>query len=155
MADQGRVNAFLLQVHFFQNTVDFFGLPVDDAGQNERQAIAGVDLLVQFAGINAASASVIDIPGQRMQLFNFKQTQSDTGPQLGLAHIAEDKLGFEHAAQFPVGPVEAMFGAESSQAFERHRRRGVSTFERGIKLPHAVPLLDNQRHVNGAVGPSD
>ena len=42
---------------------EFPGLPVDDAGQDERQAGAGLHLVIDIAGIDAASLAIIDSAG--------------------------------------------------------------------------------------------
>jgi hypothetical protein len=45
----------------FQNAGDLLGLPIDDTGQQERQAAAGVHLLIQFAGVDSSSPPVMGV----------------------------------------------------------------------------------------------
>ncbi len=49
---------------------EFPGLPGDNAGQDERQTGAGLHLVVDIAGIDAASLAIIDGAGQGLTLFS-------------------------------------------------------------------------------------
>jgi hypothetical protein len=76
-------------------------LPVDDAGQDQVQATAGVHLLPQLAGVNPAPPPVKDIPGQGVELLDFEQAAPDAAAQLRLL----DLLLVRYCRSYPKGMV--------------------------------------------------
>lgn len=59
MFEQLQVNAVGHRVGLADGPGDFSGLPLDDAGQDQRQAAARVHLLPQLAGIDPAAPAVM------------------------------------------------------------------------------------------------
>ena len=47
---------------------NLFGLPVDDAGHDQREAAAAVHLVLQLAGVDPAPLAIEDVAGQSVQL---------------------------------------------------------------------------------------
>ena len=58
---------------------EFPGLPVDDAGEDERQTGAGLHLVTDIAGIDAVSVTMMDRAGQGMELLDLQQATPDPG----------------------------------------------------------------------------
>lgn len=117
------------------------GLPVDDAGDDECHAATAVHLLPQLAGVDAGTAAIEDISGERMHLLDLEQPATDPSSQLGLGHVVEDELGLQDPAQVAVRPVEAILGAAAREPTHSHGGRRVSALERGVEASHLVPLL--------------
>ena len=70
MAKQVAVEWKVRRGRHFRN---FSCLPIDDAGQDVRQTQTGFHLIVDFACADPAPLSVIDRPGQRMELLDLQQ----------------------------------------------------------------------------------
>ena len=70
--EQLQVNAVGRRVALADGPGDLSGLPVDDAGEDQRQAAARVHLLPQLAGIDPATPTVKDVPRHRMELLHLE-----------------------------------------------------------------------------------
>jgi hypothetical protein len=71
VAEQRDIDSVALWIMVAQDPGNLPGLPVNDASQYERKATARVHLLVQLPSIDSPSSSIVDVPGQGMQLFHF------------------------------------------------------------------------------------
>ena len=60
-------------------------------------------------------------------------------------------FGADNATQLTVGAVEVVFPSESVQASERRGSGGVPAFQRGMEMPHAVPLIGDPSCIQGTV----
>src|SRR4029077_10504519 len=115
---QGEIDSIGNRVALTQDPGDFPPLPVDDAGQDQVQAAAGVHLLPQLAGVDPAAPPVKDVPGQGVELLDLEQAAPDAAAQLRLREVLEDELSLEDAPEIPIGAVEPILGAEAYQAFQ-------------------------------------
>jgi len=68
---------------------DLSGLPVDNVGQDKCQTGAGFHLVVDVAGIDATSLTVIDCASHGMQFLDLQQSASNPGPDLRFGHIVQ------------------------------------------------------------------
>ena len=104
-------------------------MPVDNASEDEGGTAAGVDLFVQFAGVDPSSSTVVNVSGQGVELLDFEETSSDTRSQVRLGHIVEDELRFEDASEITIGSIESVFGTVSRQSFQGNRGGSMSSFQ--------------------------
>jgi hypothetical protein len=86
MLKQGQVHAGSLWLSFQDHPVNLPRLPVDNAGHDERQAIAGVFLALQIKCRDLALLAVDNLACQRIQ-----ELPSLGGPQ---KRIMESHLGY-------------------------------------------------------------
>ncbi len=108
---------------------DLFGLPVDNASEDEGETAAGADLFVQFAGVDPSSSAVVDVSGQGVELLDFEETLSDRRSQVRLGHIVEDELRFEDASEILIGSIESVFGTVNRQSLQGNRGGSMSSFQ--------------------------
>ena len=84
-----------------------------DAGEDQGQARAGVHLVVDLSGADAASLPVVDGPRQGVELLDLEEAPPHLGSQFRLGHVQQHERGLQRAAELPVGGVEAVRGLEA------------------------------------------
>jgi hypothetical protein len=84
------------------------GLPVDDAGDDERQAAAAVHLVPELARVNLPQAAVEDVSRQGVQLLDLQQAAADSPSKVRLGHVLQGELGLEDSAELASSLVKSV-----------------------------------------------
>ena len=79
------------------DAVNFLGLPVDDAGDNECKAAAGVFLTEPVPAAELSSMSIPDIPRQTMHLLSLEQPTPGPLSHIRIGHEVEGVFGPDNA----------------------------------------------------------
>ena len=111
MSHEGEIDLGSLRITFLDDPIDFLGLPVDDAGQNQCQATARGALLLPISLIDPAPFPIVEIPSQSMDLFGLQQPAPGTLSQSLVRHVGKNMLGLKDPSQFSIGTVEVILTA--------------------------------------------
>ena len=97
---------------------------MDDAGEDQGQAGAGIHLVVDLAGPDAPALTVIHGTGQGVELFDLEQAPAHPGTQLRLGHVLQEELSLQDTSELTVGGVEAVRCLEAVESLQCGRRGG-------------------------------
>ncbi|MEE9149295.1 MAG: hypothetical protein V3U27_18080 [Candidatus Tectomicrobia bacterium] len=70
------------------DTMDFLGLPVNNAGDNESKAATGMLLLEPVTAVQSSPVPVCEIACQGVKLFSLEQIAPVTFPHIRIGHKA-------------------------------------------------------------------
>ena len=121
MFQQREIDSVAVWIALAYEPRDFPRLPVHDAGEDQRQAAAGVHLLPQLARVDSAPAGVEHISRQGVKLLHFEQPAPDPPAQLRFRQILKNKFSLEDAAELAICAVKPILAAEGHQPLEGHR----------------------------------
>ena len=116
--DERDINASYIGIAFVEDAIDLLGLPVDDAGHQQRQTTGRVLLPLPILGGHPSLFAISYIPGQGMNLFTFEETAARALSEGWIRHIVQDVFGLEDAPQFPVRPVEMISPTVRDESYQ-------------------------------------
>ncbi len=80
------------------DAVDFFGLPVDDAGHHEGKTATGMLLLQPISAIQSSPVAVFEIACQGVNLLSFEQAAPVPFSHLRIGHKVQSIFSTHHTA---------------------------------------------------------
>jgi len=70
--EQGEIDSIAGWITLAEGARDFPRLPIDDAGEDQRQTTASVHLFPQLTGIDSTAPAVEHVSSQGVKLFDFE-----------------------------------------------------------------------------------
>ena len=97
MAEQVEVD-MLRQFMGLDNAVNLFGLPVDDAGDDERKAATGLLLLEPVSAVEGSPVPIADVTREGVNLLPLEQSAPVTGQEGNPARAKKDSRTDAHSS---------------------------------------------------------